>query len=106
MTSEGSLPADRLRRRGPLDRVAVVLVDLPSGDVEPGIAAGVVRAVSGHDRPAVAAGLRVGISARQAVGPARDVDALIGVADADLNRAKDAGRGQAVGAGFHPPDTI
>jgi GGDEF domain-containing protein len=61
----------------------------------------VVRAVTGHHWADVAAGLRVGVSAGQAAGAARDVDDLIRAADENLYRAKDAGRGRAVGA---PPN--
>ena len=136
----------RLRRRGPLDRLGVILVDVDyfkhvndgfghvAGDQVLRVIAGVlqtairpsdlavrlggdefmllvelapgaalpmpaeqiVRAVAQHDWNEVAAGLRVTVSAGEAVGAARDVDKLIGSADECLYRAKAAGRGRAV----------
>ncbi|GIE98614.1 GGDEF domain-containing protein [Paractinoplanes rishiriensis] len=76
----------------------MLLVDLPPDATVPLIAPGLVAAVSRHDWSAVAPGLRVGVSAGQAAGPAREVDDLIHAADQNLYRAKHAGRGQAVGA--------
>ena len=136
----------RLRRRGPLDRLGVILVDVDyfkhvndsfghvAGDQVLRVIAGVlqtairppdlavrlggdefmllvelppegalpmpaeeiVRAVEAYDWHDVAAGLRVSVSAGEAVGAARDVDKLIGAADECLYRAKAAGRGRAV----------
>jgi diguanylate cyclase (GGDEF)-like protein len=74
----------------------LLLIDLPAGADLPLTAHGVVRAVSQHDWNSLASGLRVGVSVGQAVGAARDVDALIGTADEHLYRAKATGRGRAV----------
>lgn len=76
----------------------MLFVDLPPGqDVRP-IAADVIHAINLYDWDEIATGLRVGVSAGQAAGPARDVDRLIRAADRNLYRAKAAGRGRAVTA--------
>ncbi|MEV7625713.1 GGDEF domain-containing protein [Actinoplanes sp. NPDC089786] len=89
-------PGDLAIRRGGDEMV--LLIDLPPGDDVPVLADGIVRAVALHHWEDLAPGLRVGVSAGQAVGPARDVDRLIEEADCNLYRAKDAGRGRAVAA--------
>jgi diguanylate cyclase (GGDEF)-like protein len=76
----------------------MLLVDLPSGQDVPPIAADVITAVNLHAWEDVASGLRVGVSAGQAAGPAREVDNLMRAADDNLYRAKAAGRGRAVAA--------
>jgi diguanylate cyclase (GGDEF)-like protein len=74
----------------------MLLVDLHAvSDVSTRVHA-IVDAVTGHDWDSVAPGLCVTISAGQAVGAARDVDALVKAADDNLYRAKSAGRGRAV----------
>jgi diguanylate cyclase (GGDEF)-like protein len=74
----------------------VLLVDLPPGQEAPPIAADVITAVNLHAWEEIASGLRVGVSAGQAAGPAREVDSLMRAADDNLYRAKAAGRGRAV----------
>ena len=78
----------------------MLLIDLPPGADVPVLADGIVRAVTMHTWDDVAPGLRVSVSAGQAVGPAREVDRLVRAADANLYRAKAAGRGRAVAAGI------
>jgi diguanylate cyclase (GGDEF)-like protein len=77
----------------------MLLIDLPAGADVPVPAHDIVRAVTLHHWNDVAPGLRVSVSAGQAVGAARDVDQLIRTADENLYRAKAAGRGRAVPAG-------
>jgi diguanylate cyclase (GGDEF)-like protein len=89
-------PGDLAIRRGGDEMV--LLIDLPPGDDVPVLAEGIVRAIALHRWDDLVPGLRVGISAGQAVGPARDVDRLIEEADRNLYRAKSAGRGRAVAA--------
>jgi diguanylate cyclase (GGDEF)-like protein len=73
----------------------MLLIDLPP-DADASVPAqGIVRAVTLHHWNEIAAGLRVSVSAGQAVGAARDVDRLIQAADENLYLAKAAGRGQA-----------
>ena len=75
----------------------MLLIDLPPGSRRvPAIAEDVIRAVTRHHWDDIAAGLRVGVSAGQAAGPACDVDRLMREADDNLYRAKAAGRGRAV----------
>ena len=74
----------------------MLLIDLPPGTDTPIVAHGIVRAVARHRWADVAPGLAVGVSAGEAVGAARDVDDLIRMADENLYRAKDSGRGQAI----------
>ena len=76
----------------------MLLIDLPAGTDIPVPARSIVRSVTLHRWGEVAPGLRVSVSAGQAVGAARDVDQLIRTADASLYRAKDSGRGRAVTA--------
>jgi diguanylate cyclase (GGDEF)-like protein len=76
----------------------MLLVDLPAGADVPVPAQDIVRAVTLHHWTDIASGLRVSVSAGQAVGAARDVDQLTRSADENLYRAKAAGRGQAVTA--------
>ena len=76
----------------------MLLIDLPPGTDVPVLADSIVRAVTGHRWADIADGLRVSVSAGQAVGPAHDVDKLIPAADDNLYRAKAAGRGRAVAA--------
>jgi len=74
----------------------MLLADLPPGADIPDLADGVVRAVTKHRWTDIAPGLRVSVSAGQAVGAACDVDELVRAADENLYRAKGAGRGRAV----------
>jgi diguanylate cyclase (GGDEF)-like protein len=74
----------------------LLLIDLPLGAERPLTAHAIVHAVGEQDWHALAPGLRVGVSAGQAVGAARDVDRLMGAADEHLYRAKATGRGRAV----------
>jgi diguanylate cyclase (GGDEF)-like protein len=77
----------------------MLLIDLPPGrGPVPALAEDVIRLVTRHRWDDIGAGLRVGISAGQAAGAARDVDQLIREADDNLYRAKGAGRGRAVAA--------
>ncbi|RSM40105.1 hypothetical protein DMB66_57565 [Actinoplanes sp. ATCC 53533] len=76
----------------------MLLMDLPAGIEVPAPAPGIVNAVTLHRWSDIAPGLRVSVSAGQAVGAARDVDQLIRAADQNLYRAKAAGRGRAVTA--------
>src|SRR5690349_5351320 len=76
----------------------MLLIDLPTGIEVPVPAGGIVSAVTLHRWSDIAPGLRVSVSAGQAVGAARDVDQLIRAADQNLYRAKAAGRGRAVTA--------
>jgi diguanylate cyclase (GGDEF)-like protein len=76
----------------------MLLIDLPAGADVPIPAQDIIRAVILHHWDDVAPGLRVSVSAGQAVGAARDVDQLIRAADENLYRAKDAGRGRAITA--------
>jgi diguanylate cyclase (GGDEF)-like protein len=87
-------PGDLAIRRGGDEML--LLIDLPAGDDEPVLADGIVRAVALHRWADLAPGLSVGVSAGQAIGPARDVDHLIEAADRNLYRAKATGRGVAV----------
>jgi diguanylate cyclase (GGDEF)-like protein len=87
-------PGDLAIRRGGDEML--LLVDLPPGDDVPVLADGIVRAIALHRWADLAPGLTVGISAGQAIGPARDVDRLIEDADRNLYRAKATGRGVAV----------
>nr|WP_296071542.1 GGDEF domain-containing protein [uncultured Actinoplanes sp.] len=74
----------------------MLLIEVAPGSGVPEIADGVVRAVALHRWTDVAPGLHVSVSAGQATGPACEVDRLIRTADANLYRAKAAGRGRAV----------
>ena len=76
----------------------MLLIDLPAGLDVPIPAQSIVRSITLHHWNEVAPGLRVSVSAGQAVGPARDVDQLIQAADENLYRAKAGGRGRAVTA--------
>jgi diguanylate cyclase (GGDEF)-like protein len=76
----------------------MLLIDLPPGRDVPPIAAEVIRTITRHGWDDIAGGLRVGVSAGQAAGPACEVDRLIRSADDNLYRAKAAGRGRAVAA--------
>jgi diguanylate cyclase (GGDEF)-like protein len=76
----------------------MLLVDLPPGVSSPPMADGIVESVARYRWDDVAAGLRVGVSAGQATGPACEVDRLMRAADDNLYRAKAAGRGRAVAA--------
>jgi len=76
----------------------MLLIDLPAGTDIPVPARSIVRSVTLHRWGEIAPGLRVSVSAGQAVGTARDVDRLIRTADESLYRAKDTGRGRAVTA--------
>jgi diguanylate cyclase (GGDEF)-like protein len=78
----------------------LLLVDLAPGPHVPPIAAEVIQAINLHDWDGIAPGLRVGVSAGQAAGAAREVDRLMREADGNLYRAKAAGRGRAVAAHF------
>lgn len=89
-------PGDMAIRRGGDEML--LLIELPPGDDVPALADGIVRAISLHRWADIAPGLTVGISAGQAIGPARDVDRLIEDADRNLYRAKATGRGRAVAA--------
>jgi len=80
----------------------MLLMDLPAGITSKLPTGGIVRAVALHHWDDVADGLRVTVSAGQALGAACDVDTLIQAADANLYRAKAAGRGRAVAAGSDP----
>jgi diguanylate cyclase (GGDEF)-like protein len=74
----------------------MLLIDLPA-DTDVLVAVhGILRAVTLHHWNDVAPGLRVTVSAGQAMGAARDVDQLMRTADDNLYRAKAAGRGRAV----------
>jgi diguanylate cyclase (GGDEF)-like protein len=74
----------------------MLLVDLPGGHEVPPIAAEIIHAVNLHSWEEISPGLRVGVSAGQSAGPAREVDHLMRTADDNLYRAKAAGRGRAV----------
>jgi len=74
----------------------MLLIDLAVDAEAPIPATGIVRAVTLHHWDDIAPGLRVSVSAGQAVGAARDVDQLMQAADENLYRAKAAGRGRAV----------
>lgn len=76
----------------------MLLVDLPAGLEVPMPAQNIVRAITLHHWHEIAPGLRVSVSAGQAMGAARDVDQLIQAADENLYRAKAGGRGRAVTA--------
>jgi diguanylate cyclase (GGDEF)-like protein len=76
----------------------MLLIDLPPGGDVPGVAEDVIRAVARHNWDDIAPGLRVGVSAGQSAGPAREVDRLTRAADDNLYRAKAAGRGRVVAA--------
>jgi diguanylate cyclase (GGDEF)-like protein len=78
----------------------MLLVDLAPGPHVPPVAAEVIHAINLHDWDEIAPGLRVGVSAGQAAGAAREVDRLMREADGNLYRAKAAGRGRAVAAHF------
>jgi diguanylate cyclase (GGDEF)-like protein len=90
-------PADLAVRRGGDE--FLLLLELADDDSANGAAESVVNAVSRHAWEEIAPGLRASVSVGQAVGAASDVDALIEAADANLYRAKAAGRGRAVLAG-------
>lgn len=76
----------------------MLLIDLPADADVPVPAQEIVRAVTLHHWSDVAPGLSVSVSAGQAVGPAREVDELMRLADENLYRAKDGGRGRVVTA--------
>lgn len=77
----------------------MLLIDLPAVAGAPVPASSIVRAVTLHHWNDVAPGLRVSVSAGEAVGAARDVDRLMKAADENLYRAKATGRGRAVTVG-------